>query len=513
MRIHDLLFHATVRDPDGPAVIVDGRTVTFAALSERVDRLARAVAAITRPGERVAFLSENTLPFVDAYYAIPRAGRVLVPLNYRLHPREWAEQIERTRATVLIGEAALVEPLRPLIDAGTVHTIVTIDGPTSEYDAFTADPPMVDLPEPRPDDLAWLLFTSGTTGAPKGALLTHRSMVAAATNTALGRPVAPDDVYLLAFALCHVAGYNVLIMHLHGRPVVLVRRFDADEFIALTAQHRVSNTSLAPTMVSALLEHPDATPSALASLRQIAYGSAAVPAEVLRRAMDRWHCDFAQGYGMTELGGNAVFMGGDEHRRGIGPDPHLLHAAGRPGPLSAVRIVDEQDDHALVDVVPGAVGEIAVHGPQVFVGYWEDPDATASTIIDGWLRTGDLGRIDAEGFLSIVDRKKDIIVSGGENVASREVEEVLHRHPGVLEVAVVGVPDDHWGEVVCAAVVARDGVPIDAEQVIDVSRQHLASYKKPRHVVFVETLPRNTSGKVMKHVLREQVATILGVEA
>lgn len=509
MRIHDLLLRATVRSPDAPAVLVDGATVTFAELSDRVDRLARAVAAVTAPGDRIAFLSENTLPFVDAYYAVPRAGRVLVPLNYRLHPSEWADQIARTRATTLIGETALVEALRPRLDRSTVRTVVTIDGPDPTYDAFTADPPMVDLPDPTDADLAWVLFTSGTTGTPKGALLTHRAMVAAATNTALGRPVAPDDVYLLAFALCHVAGYNLLIMHMHARPVVLVRRFDPDEFIALTLAHRVSNTSLAPTMVSALLEHPDATPSALASLRQIAYGSAAVPAEVLRRAMERWECDFAQGYGMTELGGNAVFLGAAEHRRGVADEPHLLHASGRPGPLAAVRIVDAEAVD-LIDLPIGTTGEIAVHGPQVFAGYWEDPEATAATLVDGWLRTGDLGRLDAEGLLTIVDRKKDIIVSGGENVASREVEEVLHRHPGVLEVAVVGVPDDHWGEVVCAAVVTRPGVPIDAEQVIDVSRQHLASYKKPRHVVFVESLPRNTSGKVMKHLLREQVAELLG---
>lgn len=510
MRIHDLLLHATVRSPDAPAVLVDGTTITFAELSDRVDRLSRAVAGITDPGDRIAVLSENTLPFVDAYYAVPRAGRVLVPLNYRLHPSEWAEQIALTRATVLLGEAALVDPLRPHLDGSSVHTVVTIDGPTAGYEAFTADPPVVTLPETTAVDLAWVLFTSGTTGTPKGALLTHRSMVAAATNTALGRPVAPDDVYLLAFALCHVAGYNLLIMHMHGRPVVLVRRFDADEFIDLTTTHRVSNTSLAPTMVSALLEHPGATPAALGSLRQIAYGSAAIPAEVLRRAMDRWRCDFAQGYGMTELGGNAVFLGGAEHRRGLGAEPHLLRAAGRPGPLAAVRVVDP-DATTLADLPVGTTGEIVVHGPQVFAGYWEDPAATGATLVDGWLRTGDLGHLDPDGLLTIVDRKKDIIVSGGENVASREVEEVLHRHPGVLEVAVVGVPDAHWGEVVCAAVVARADVAIDAAQVIDVSRQHLASYKKPRHVVFVDTLPRNTSGKVMKHVLREQVAELLGV--
>ena len=438
------------------------------------------------------------------------AGRVLVPLNYRLHPREWAGVIERTGATAIIGEAALLDALEPHLPAGARPAIVEI-GPgatgRSTYDAFVAAAPTeVDLPDPDPEDTAWVLSTSGTTGAAKGAMLPHRALVAAATNTALGRPVAGDDVYLLAFALCHVAGYNLIVMHLHGRPVVLVRRFDADEFIALTVEHRVTNTSLAPTMVSSLLEHPGATPEALASLRQIAYGSASIPPEVLRRAMQRWSCEFAQGYGMTELGGNAVFLGGADHRRGLGDRPDLLTAAGRPGPLAAVRIVDD----AMVDVPPGELGEIAVRGPQVFAGYWEDPEATAATIVDGWLRTGDLGRLDAEGYLTVVDRKKDIIVTGGENVASREVEEVLHHHPGVLEVAVVGVPDPHWGEAVCAVVVPRPGATVTAEQVVATSREHLASYKKPRHVVVVDALPRNTSGKVMKHVLRDQVAEMLG---
>ena len=171
-----------------------------------------------------------------------------------------------------------------------------------------------------------------------------------------------------------------------------------------------------------------------------------------------------------------------------------------------MRIVDD----AMVDVATGEVGEIAVHGPQVFTGYWEDSEATAATIVDGWPRTGDLGRLDPDGYLTVVDRKKDIIVTGGENVASREVEEVLHHHPGVLEVAVVGVPDPHWGEAVCAVVVPRPGATVTAEQVVATSREHLASYKKPRHVIVVDALPRNTSGKVMKHVLRDQVAEMLG---
>ena len=198
-------------------------------------------------------------------------------------------------------------------------------------------------------------------------------------------------------------------------------------------------------------------------------------------------------------------MDGDAHRRGVTTDPHLLTAAGMPGPLAEARIVDD----AMVDLPTGEVGEIVIRGAQVFSGYWNDPAATAETIIDGWLRTGDLGFIDSEGFISVVDRKKDIIVTGGENVASREVEEVLHRHPGVLEVAVVGVPDEHWGEAVCAAIVPRSGVEVTSEEIVALAKEYLASYKKPRHVVLVESLPRNTSGKVMKHVLRDQVAEIL----
>ena len=526
MLLHEIVERSEENSPDAPAVIVEGRVVTFSELEQRVERLANAVASITERHERVAFLSENTLEFADAYYAIARVRRILVPLNYRLNPREWVEMLDVTQTRVIIGERALLDALEPHLpraDAGSTDNnsasapskqtfvLIEIGGDCAPgriaYDDFAdgSHPERESEIATDPEETAWILFTSGTTGMPKGAMLPHRALIAAAENTALGRRVAEDDVYFLAFALCHVAGYNLLIMHSRARPVVLVKRFEADEFLTLTKRHGVTNTSLAPTMVSTLLEHPEADDLALESLRQIAYGSSSVPAEILRRAMQRWGCDFAQGYGMTELGGNAVFMDGDAHRRGVTTDPHLLTAAGKPGPLAEARIVD----HAMVDLPTGEVGEIVIRGAQVFSGYWNDPASTAETIIDGWLRTGDLGFIDSEGFISVVDRKKDIIVTGGENVASREVEEVLHRHPGVLEVAVIGVPDEHWGEAVCAAIVPRSGVEVTQEQIVELAKNYLASYKKPRHVVLVESLPRNTSGKVMKHVLRDQVAEIL----
>ena len=516
MLLHQIVERSALANPDAPAVIVDDRVVTFGELEQRVRRLGNAVASITQRHERIGFLSENTLEFADAYYAIARVRRIMVPLNYRLNPREWVGILLATQTRVVIGERLLLDALEPHLPPSAEtdsrsFVLIEIGGDCAPgriaYDDFANDSHQEFISEIATDaeETAWILFTSGTTGVPKGAMLPHRALIAAAENTALGRRVAEDDVYFLAFALCHVAGYNLLIMHSRARPVVLVKRFDADEFLALTAKHGVTNTSLAPTMVSTLLEHPEADEAALASLRQIAYGSSSVPAEVLRRAMQRWGCDFAQGYGMTELGGNAVFMDGDAHRRGVTTDPHLLTAAGKPGPLAEVRIVDD----AMNDLPTGEVGEIVIRGPQVFSGYWNDPLSTSETIIDGWLRTGDLGFMDSEGFISVVDRKKDIIVTGGENVASREVEEVLHRHPGVLEVAVIGVPDEHWGEAICAAIVARPGVEVTQEQIVALAREYLASYKKPRHMVLVESLPRNTAGKVMKHVLRDQVAEIL----
>lgn len=433
------------------------------------------------PGERAAVLSHNTADYVTLFYAASYAGVVLVPLNQRLHPSEWEEQIGRTEARFVIGEADLLADLEDGVE--------TLDWDELGQRIDSADsmvaPARLDADEP-----AWIIFTSGTTGRPKGAVLTHRSLLAATTNSAIGRPVSVDDVYVFPFPLCHVAAYNVLIHHLHARPVVLLERFTADGVMdAVEAEHATS-ISLAPTMISALLDDPDFEASRLSTLRSIGYGASAIPVEVLRRGLDALGCDFNQGYGMTELSGNAVFLDGELHRRAATGEPHLLASAGLPGPLATVRIAPD--------------GEIEVRGDQVMAGYWNDPQATAAAFSeDGWLRTGDIGSID-DGLLHIVDRKKDLVVTGGENVSSREVEDVLHTHPGVAQVAVIGTPDERWGEVVTAVVVPRPGVSIDANELIELCRSRLASYKKPRLVTFVDELPTNASGKILKRELRDQ---------
>lgn len=499
--LHDLLDDAARRDPDGLALVTDAGRWTFGDLQARVEHVTRGVAALTGAGDRVAILAENRAEYVECYYAVPRAGRLLVPLNHRLHREEWLGALQRCGARVLIAEPELLDRLGPeAARAAGVATVVGLDGATADvgYEAMdevmdqATDDARYEDPGEGPEGVAWLVGTSGTTGTPKLAMLTHRSLLAAVDATLAARPVGPGDALLTPFPLCHVAGYNVLVLHRAGRPIVLMRRFDAAHLRDLVREHGVTMLSVAPTMIAMLLEDGGAD-SVMRGVRAIGYGASAIPAPVLRAAVERWDCDLSQGYGMTELSGNAVFLGPAEHRAAAAGDARLLDAAGHPAPGVDVRL----------DPVSG---EILVRADQVMAGYWQDPDASRTALPDGWLRTGDVGRLDHDGLLTVVDRLKDVIVSGGENVASREVETVLHTHVGVADVAVVGLPDDRWGERVTAVVVRRPGAFVSEAELVALSREHLAGYKTPRAVVFVEELPRNAAGKVLKHQLRADLS-------
>jgi acyl-CoA synthetase (AMP-forming)/AMP-acid ligase II len=484
-----LVDDAARRNPNGLALVSDTGAWTFAELQARVERAARGIAALTAPGDRVAILAENRAEYVECYDAVPRAGRLLVPLNHRLHREEWLGALSRSDARVLLAEPELLERLGP--DAARATGVTTIVG----FDSVPADVAYEEIDGPAlgplgrsPDEVAWLIGTSGTTGTPKLAMLTHGSLLAAVDATLAVRPVGPSDVLLTPFPLCHVAGYNVLVLHRAARPLVLMRRFDPAHLRALVVEHGVTMLSVAPTMIAMLLEDAGGD-DVMRGVRAIGYGASAIPAPVLRAAVERWGCDLSQGYGMTELSGNAVFLGPDEHRAAAAGDARLLDAAGRPAPGVEVRLAPGTD-------------EILVRAGQVMAGYWENPDATAMALADGWLHTGDVGRIDEDGLLTVVDRLKDVIVSGGENVASREVETVLHTHPAVADVAVVGVPDERWGERITAVVVVREGAGVTEAELVALSREHLAGYKTPRAVVFVDALPRNAAGKVLKQQLR-----------
>ena len=494
MLLPDVLAAGAARPDEAVALVHDGEATTFAVLADRVAAAAALAAELVPPGGRLAVIGPNHPGWVELYLAVPGAGRVLTFLNHRLAPPELEAQLDRVGADVVVGELSQLERLPA--SARRDRTVLDWAAWARRRDASTA----AAVAPPAPSSPAWLLFTSGTTGDPKGAVLTHRSVLAAVEASHGARPVPDDDVYLFPFPLCHVAGYNVVHRLSRGRPVVLLDRFDPAAFCDAVAAHGVTSTSLAATMLATLLDHVDAHPGTadrLADLRLVAYGAAPMPAALVRRARDLLGVDLTQGYGMTELSGNAVFLDAAAHRRALAGEPALLAAAGRPAPGVELRIADE-DDRSLG---AGEVGEILVRAPQVMSGYWDDPAATERALRGGWLHTGDVGHV-TDGLLHVVDRRKDVIITGGENVASREVEEVLHHVDGVAQVAVVGVPDPVWGENVCAVVVPRPGESVDAAALVAEARRHLAGFKVPRHVVQLGALPVNASGKVQKAELR-----------
>ena len=463
--IHELITAAAATAPEACAVIdADGTPTTFAQFESQIRSTAAWVAARSEPGDRIAVIADNSADYARLYYAVPRAGRVLTLINQRLGAGEQLAQLRLVEPAAVLGDARYLDAL----DWPTI--------PFADIEPTPAPGPEVTC---SPDDPAWLLFTSGSTGSPKGVLHTHRSITTAVRGTVAGRCVRRGGVYLLPFPMCHIAGYNMLVHHACASTVLPVPAFRPESFVTAVNTHGVTSCSLAPTMLHSLLAHLEQTGATLPTLRDIAYGSAAIPAELLHRAVDRLGVAFHQGYGMTETGGNITFLGPAAHRS---EDPAVLRSAGCP--------------HAEVAISISPDGEILVRGAQVAPWYW--PDAPSTT--DGWLHTGDVGILDEAGRLVVTDRLKDVIITGGENVSSREVEDVLSRHGGVEQVAVVGVPDPYWGESICAVVVPRGSV--HADELITHVRTRLAAFKRPRHVLFVAELPLTSNGKVAKDAVR-----------
>ena len=491
MQLIDVLAGAP---PQATALIdpLGGRQWTFAELLDRGRRLADVTVTAASGGAPVAIVGPNDVAWIDAYYGVPTAGIAATFVNHRLSPAQIVEFLDRVEPGLILADDSIELGPRSAVRFGADYE-----------DALAAATPL--SPASAGPGIAWRIPTSGTTGRAKIVQLTHASILAAARTSLAVRPLLGDEVYLFPFPLCHVAGYNVVIYHLAGRPVVIVPRFEVATVLDAVDAHAVTHISLAPTMIVDLLDHLRSTGRpAPASLRCITYGSAAIDRALLKRAIDVLGCDFAQGYGMTELSGNAVFLSPEDHRRGLTDAPQLLAAAGKPGPGVRVRLVDE----AGADLGCGP-GEVAVSAAQVMAGYVDDPQANEDTFMvddDGarWMRTGDIGRFDDDGYVYLIDRKKDIIISGGENISSREVEEAMRLHPAVADVAVIGLPDERWGEIVCAVVVR--GGEVGAEQLLDFARVNIGGYKKPRRIHFVEALPRTASGKVVKAELRHALA-------
>ena len=478
--------------------IVDGATrLSYAELWERVRRAAGLLDLLgVGRGERVAILAANCVEFMELFYATAEVGAILVPLNWRLAPAELDYQIRDCGATVLfVGpeQAELASrlaadlPLGTRVDLGSEYArrrdaAARFDG--GERRARFTDPHLI-------------LYTSGTTGHPKGAVLTHANTYWNVANVSAGFGLSERDTTLTVLPMFHSGGiglFTVPTLTLGGR-VVIARRFDAVQLRDTVDRERVDLVFGVPAIWLELARDPTFMPQRHPTLRALPSGGAPLPLPLIEELATRgW--TVLQGYGLTETApGGTVISPEDWHRK--------AGTVGKAFPFTELRVVGEDER----PVAAGSIGEVHFRGPNVFAGYWGRPDATAEAFTaDGWFRSGDLGFLDDEGFLTLVDRKKDMIITGGENVYSAEVEDVLFAHAAVAEAAIVGVPDAKWGEAVCAVVALRTGQSATAEDLIAHCRTRLAKYKTPKYVVFVDALPRNAAGKVLKRTLREEVA-------
>jgi len=483
---------------------------TYAQFDERVNRLSGALRERgVAPGARVAMLMHNGPEMLEAMFAAFRMGCIAVPINFRLHPDEFAYIIEHSGAEVVFLSPAFNAPFDSIRDtlSSVSHVITTAVGNHNQLDYASiveSGPRTFRDAVVHPDDVAWLFYTSGTTGRPKGAMLTHRNLMAMTMN--FYADICPgfgqNEVVLHVAPLSHGSGLYALpnvgkaAAHVFGESP----SFDALEVLRLVQEHRVTNLFAAPTMVKRLVEALSATACDLGSLTSLIYGGGPTLTEDLLKAIDRFGSNLVQLYGLGEAPMTITVLRHEDHVRDSTPvQKRRLSSAGIARTDVEVAVVDDQDR----PLPPGETGQIITRSDLIMKGYWQDPEASAQTLKGGWLHTGDLGYFDDAGYLFIMDRSKDMIISGGENVYPRQIEEVLIGHPAVHEVAVIGVPDPQWGEAIKAVVVMVPGASVTEEALIAFCGDRIASYKKPKSIDFVGQLPKNNYGKVVKKDLRE----------
>ncbi len=502
--LRDMINDNALRHPDKIAFKSGAESYTFGQVNRRINSLTNALADLgIGKGDRVGILAYNC-PRHFELFGLAKAGLVCVPLNCRSVGRELSYLINHSELSALVLESDFIDVVDSIRDElKGVREFVCLDGAVQSmrsYEQLIEDyPPDEPTDDVEPDDPCVLFYTSGTTGWPKGAIHTHRSLVAEASFPHRG--LSPDDVVLCVMPFFHVGGSaaHMIPAFAAGATMVVHRRFDEALVLETIEREKVSYVFLVPTMILRLLEHPAFDDYDLSSLRAVGYTGAPMPVDALRRGIARFGEVFFQELGQTETLGMTVLRR-EEHKLDGSPKIlRRLESVGKPLTEGELRIVDDDGR----DVPIGEPGEIVARSDRIMQGYWRMPEETASTLRDGWLHTGDVGRMDADGYVYLVDRKKDMIISGGENIYSREVEEVLYMHPAVLEAAVVGVPDEKWGESVKAIVVLRRGAGASEAEIIDFCREHLASYKKPGSVEFWSELPKTGSGKIKKDEIRE----------
>nr|CAH10130.1 feruloyl-CoA synthetase [Streptomyces sp. SCC 2136] len=484
------------KTPHRTALIHGDTTVTYAGLYERTTRLAHALRdSGVRRGDRIAYLGPNHPSYLETLFAAGTLGAVFVPLNTRLAGPELAYQLTDSGAKALVYGPTFGGLVAGLPGNSDVRTYVEVG---AEYDQLLdmASDEAIDEPV-IPDDTCIIMYTSGTTGRPKGAMLTHGNLTWNAVNVLVDQDVITDERALVSAPLFHTAGLNMLTLPvlLKGGTCVLVEAFDPAATFDLIERHRITFMFGVPTMFEHVARHPRWADADLSSLRMLSCGGSPVPTPLIAAYQERG-LTFLQGYGMTEASPGVLFLDAEHAVTKAG-------SAGVPHFFSDVRVV--RPDLAPADI--GETGEVVVRGPHVMPGYWGLPDETAAVFHDGWFRSGDAARIDEDGYVTIVDRLKDMIISGGENIYPAEIEDQLLAHPDIVECAVIGVPDEKWGEVPRAVVVPREDVALDPDEVLASLAGRLAKYKIPKSVVLADELPRTASGKLLKSRVRKRYGT------
>jgi acyl-CoA synthetase (AMP-forming)/AMP-acid ligase II len=509
VNIAECLARAAQRHPERPALVdVDApggtQVRTYRQLWLRVQQLARSLADALAPGDRVALLMGNSAEYVESFLAAAAAGLVSVPLNTRLLEEELSHMLRDSGAKLLVAQEILLAGREALKRHPGLRTVIMraadrVDAPDISLEKLYADTP---IPAARAEgDLCSLMYTSGTTGPPKAVMLSHGSWLAVADAARRYLGYQQSEVTLHVAPLTHGAGFLLLPTLAAGGTNVVCARFDAARTLRIFRELRVTNGFFVPSMIRMLLDAGGPAPGGYPDLRTIYYAGSPIDAATLLGAMDRFGDVLVQSFAQMEAPMFLTVLGREDHRRiALAGGGALERSAGKTVDGAKIRIIDD----AGRDVAPGEPGEIVAQAPQTMLGYWNRPDATAEAIRAGWLHTGDIGRMDAEGYLYVVDRKKDMIISGGANVYAREVEEVLLRMQGVRDAAVIGLPSRRWGETVAAVLVSEDGHPLEDERMEKHCRGSLPDYRRPKRYLWVESLPRNAYGKVLKRQLRDR---------
>ena len=494
--------------PDAVVWEFEGRETTFAQFDRHTNQVANSLIALgLKPGDRIAYLGKNSDAYFEVVYGAAKAGVVMAPINWRLAAPEIAYIVRDAGAKVLFVGPEFIDQARGLLPQfGTPPVVIASEGGAPDWQDFTSWRDSQSAVDPLTpvdwEDVALQLYTSGTTGHPKGAMLSHRAMlgprlVPGASDIAWNRWTS-DDVSLVAMPVFHIGGTGWASLGVYnGARGVIAREFDPGRVLDFIENHRITKMFMVPAAMQIVVRSPRAREVDYSCLKYLLYGASPIPLDLLKECMEVFGCGFVQMYGMTETCGAIVALPPEDHDPAGNP---RMRSAGKPLPGVEVVILDEAGARLPV----GEVGEIATRSLANMTGYWNLPEATAKTIdAEGWLRTGDDGYLDEDGYVFIHDRVKDMIITGGENVYPAEVENAIFGHPGVADVAVIGVPDERWGEAVKAVVVKKVGADPTPAEIIAWARGRIAAYKAPKSIDFIEALPRNASGKILRRELRE----------